>query len=114
MKCSVFKPKWYMYPGLKPIASDLEIILNAVCRASGIIKEDICSQKRKREIVAARQVFCYYARELTEHSYQKIGETVRKDYDHASVLYSVAIVDKMLSIKDKMIEDLVNKVSKLL
>ena len=103
----------YIYPGLdtKTIPSDLDIILSMVCRVSGVSKGEILSESRKREVVEARQIYCYYARKKTEHSSAKIGNLIGQD--HATVLHSIKKVNNMLCINDVAIKSLVNKVNKL-
>ena len=105
----------YIFPGLERvmgIANDLDAILSIICRASGVAKEDILSKSRKREVVAARQAYCYYAKQRTNHSLLVIGDLV--DRDHATVIHSINKIEDLIDTKDKMTLELIDRVNRLL
>ena len=65
----------------------LTTILNTVCDYYQLEKSDVCSKSRKDELVKARKMFCYFSREFSESSLQKIGDIV--GLTHCDVLYLV-------------------------
>lgn len=88
----------------------LEEILNKVCDYYKIKASDVKSQKRKREIVKVRQVFCYLSCKLTKSSLQRIAMYINKK-DHGTVLYHENEVEKFISFDEKYkqeIDDILN------
>lgn len=75
-------------------------IISEVARSYNVSENDILSNKRTKNLVLARQVAMFIARETTDLSYKAIGECFGKD--HTTVLYNVNQVDKFL--KDKPYE----------
>ena len=57
----------------------------AVSRASGFTVEEIRSPRRRKELVVARQLVCFLARELTSASFPQIGKYLG-GRDHSTVL----------------------------
>ena len=103
-------PSPYIYPGLAYIPSDLEQLLNRVAKAANLNVAELRSTSRRRHIIVAKQVFCYYARNNTRHSYSQIGECLGR-YDHSTVIHCVKTVNNM--INDPLIRDLLKKVEKI-
>jgi chromosomal replication initiation ATPase DnaA len=101
-------PSPYIYPGLPPAARDLEDILLAVCRASGVSKDLIRSRSRHSGIVAARQVYCWHARKTTTRPLKQIAQTAGMT-NHATVLHAIRKVDDLLYIGDKLTVTLIEK-----
>ena len=65
----------------------LTTILNTVCNYYQLEKSDVCSKSRKEELVKARKMFCYFSREFSDSSLQKIGDMVR--LKHCDVIYLI-------------------------
>lgn len=65
----------------------LTTILNTVCDYYQLEKSEVCSKSRKEELVKARKMFCYFSREFSDSSLQKIGDIV--GLSHCDVLYLV-------------------------
>ncbi|MBQ0084256.1 MAG: chromosomal replication initiator protein DnaA, partial [Clostridiales bacterium] len=78
----------------------IETIIEEVARTYRVTDADILSNKKTSSIVLARQVAMYIAHEITNLTYEKIGESFGKD--HSTVLYSVRKTEEYL--KDKPYE----------
>ena len=94
---------------LPHINSTLGTILDYVCLETGIYKNDILSDKQPRNIVEARQIYCYLAKKTTEYSLTDIGRFIKKD--HATVIYSIRTVDNLLE-KDKIFKNTYSQIIK--
>ena len=64
----------------------IDSVFKVVCNYYDISKKDVISQKRKEEIVEAREVVCYIFRNTTFFTFNKIGLIMNKN--HSSVLSS--------------------------
>jgi chromosomal replication initiator protein len=84
-------------------------ILAAVSAKLGISLNDIKSDKRQRNIVQARHVAMYLARELTDLSLPKIGERIG-GRDHTTVLHAVEKVGRLIG-EDRQMYDLVQQLT---
>ncbi|MFM1823191.1 MAG: Chromosomal replication initiator protein DnaA [Planctomycetota bacterium] len=69
-------------PGGAPIR--LGAIVEAVCGALGVAKDDLLGQGRHKRTVLARGVVAHLARELTAHSYPEIARALGRD-THSAV-----------------------------
>ncbi len=103
---------------LKNIVHDIDTEISidylhkVVTEYFNISLESIKSKTRKREIVIARHVAMYLAKQYTNHSLQSIG-----DYcggrDHSTVLHAIQTINNMLSTEHKfklVLEELKRKV----
>ena len=61
-------------------------VIGAVAKYYDVSLNDLVSRRRTRNVVSARHVAMYLARELTEHSLPTIGRVF--DRDHTSVLHA--------------------------
>jgi hypothetical protein len=80
-------------------------IAEQVCSATGFTMGELRSSCREMMLVAARQVFCYYAKEAG-YSSTVTGKFINKDHD--TVLYSVNKV-KELRDSDLIIKNYIKK-----
>jgi len=71
--------------------------------------EDLRKKSRKREVVVARQLSMYFAKEFTSESLKNIGEFFAKD--HSTVLYSHKAVRDMIDT-DTGFKDTVEKLKR--
>jgi len=86
----------------------IEKIISEVARSYNVSENDILSNRRTANLVLARKVAMYIAKEITGLSYKAIG--VKFGKDHTTVLYSVQKTEEY--IKDKpyekeLIEDII-------
>lgn len=84
----------------QPEPIKIEKIILEVARTYNVSESDILSNRRTADLVLARQVAMYIARETTNLSYKAIGESFGKD--HTTVLYNVNRIEDFL--KDKPYE----------
>lgn len=93
----------------KPEPIKVEKIISEVAHTYNVSESDILSNRRTAELVLARQVAMYIARETTDLSYKAIGESFGKD--HTTVLYNVNKIEEFLKDKPyqkELVEDLIN------
>lgn len=74
-------------------------ILQKVCDASGIMPHDILSKTRKREVVIARQLFCYLTMTYYNYTLVQVGRFLSRD--HSTVIHSVNAYTDYLQMKYK-------------
>lgn len=74
-------------------------ILQKVCDASGIMPHDILSKTRKREVVIARQLFCYLTMTYYNYTLVQVGRFLARD--HSTVIHSVNAYTDYLQMKYK-------------
>lgn len=73
----------------------IDHIMKCTCEYFGIKESVINSKSRAREIVVARQLVMYFAKQLTELPYQQIGLAIG-GRDHSTVLHACKAVQKQL------------------
>jgi chromosomal replication initiator protein len=78
----------------------IDKIQDVVSNYFKIALKEIHSKSRKREIVQARQVAMFLAKEHTDHSYSHIGNQVGKR-DHATVLHACKTVKDSMEVDKK-------------
>lgn len=86
---------------------ELEYIIRTVCEYFNLTEEQFHIKSRKREIVQARQIAMYFAKNYTKKSLAFIGFCIGRKY-HATAIYSVKTV-KDLYGTDKKIRLWVNE-----
>ncbi len=72
-------------------------IINTVCKHYGLGTDDICSKSRKRELVQARQIAMYLAKNNTDLPMAKIGLLIGQK-DHATVVYAYKTVRELCEV----------------
>lgn len=91
----------------------IDYIQKTVCEYFKVKMEDIQSKTRKRDVVQARQLAMYFAKQYTKASLASIGTQIGKR-DHATVLHACKTV-KNLQETDKQfrgyIEDISRKIA---
>ena len=91
----------------------IDYIQKTVCEYFKVKIEDIQSKTRKRDVVQARQLAMYFAKQYTKASLASIGTQIGKR-DHATVLHACKTV-KNLQETDKQfrgyIEDISRKIA---
>ena len=78
---------------------ELTEILQKVCDASGIMPHDIIAITRKREIVIARQLFCYITIKYFNYTLLQVGRFLNRH--HSTVIHSVNAYTDYLQMKYK-------------
>jgi chromosomal replication initiator protein len=90
----------------------IDKIQDVVSNYFKIAPKEIHSKSRKREIVQARQVTMFLAKEHTDHSYSHIGNLVGKR-DHATVLHACKTIKDSMEV-DKKFRSTMEKIEELL
>ncbi|MBN1320197.1 MAG: chromosomal replication initiator protein DnaA [Thermoleophilia bacterium] len=86
----------------------IDLILSTVAESTGVSLTEITGDKRSRQVVDARHVAMYLARELTDASLPKIGDRIG-GRDHTTVLHAVDKITKLMR-EDR---DMYNRVQRL-
>ena len=73
-------------------------ILHDVARISGVSVEQIVGKSRRKEIVIARQMFCYLARQYGWLNDTQIGKTI--GHDRVTVIHSSKVVETMIEVRN--------------
>ena len=78
----------------QPLPITIQRIVEEVSRTEGVSVEDLYSKKRRANIVHARKIALYMIREITNISYEMIGENFKMH--HSTVIYNVEqLIDDM-------------------
>ncbi len=91
----------------------IEAIQKLVCEHLNVPQELLKAKTRKREIVQARQISMYFAKELTKSSLKNIGLHFG-GRDHSTVIHAVQTVNDLVSIDKefrKNIDDIKKKIN---
>ena len=67
----------------------LESLLSVICKKLDVTVQEAKGTIRDAEIVRARQIYCYMAKEMG-YTYKKIGTIINRD--HATVIYGCKVV----------------------
>ncbi|MFN4196420.1 MAG: DnaA ATPase domain-containing protein [Caldimicrobium sp.] len=76
-------------------STDIELILDTVCRNFGITKEEIFSFSRKRNCSTARQAVIYLLRYVAKKNIKEIAKFLKKE--HSTIIYHLKIFEKKLN-----------------
>lgn len=81
--------------------NEIERILTATCKVLQLEPKEVLKRCRKRELVEARQITIYIAKQKTKQSLNRIGSffcTFKnpKGYDHATVHVSTKVVNNLI------------------
>jgi len=72
----------------------LDEIIDLVCNAYGVSRDELGGRSRKQRIVRPRQIAMYLCRRYSEASLKEIGRQLSRD--HSSVMYSIDAVEKRI------------------
>lgn len=87
-------------------------ILNAVSSYYSVSVSQITGKLKTSQVATARHVAIYLIRTMLDVSFVRIGELF-SNRDHATIMYSVNKVEKMLKTDEKMLT-VINKLKKQL
>lgn len=87
-------------------------IQKKVCSHFHILMSDMMSKNRSRNIALPRQVAMYIAKQLTDHSYNEIGNQFNKR-DHTTIMHGIKRIEKLLHT-DKALHDDITFLLKIL
>ena len=78
-------------------AITIDNIINTVCQHFGLDTNTIHTKSRKREVVQARQIAMYLAKNYTEFSTAKVGSLIGNK-DHATVLHACKTISELKEV----------------
>jgi len=93
--------------------TQVQQILEIVCRATGITEKEMLSKSRERRIVIPRQVFCWLAAKYTNTSLVDIGSFLGGKH-HTSIMYHVRQINDLISIHDEETLHLLDIITELI
>ena len=76
----------------------MELCINKVSNYYDIPLEVLKSKSRVREVVKARQIFCWLMRKNTRLSFRDIGKPLI--IDHSTVIHAIKTVENLIHTKD--------------
>lgn len=84
------------------VTTDIESIIRAVTRETGVTEQEMCNKGRQREYAEARAIVSWLARRYTSMTLTSIGKRLGRD--HISVIHYVRMVgawieEPMLNIR---------------
>lgn len=98
----------------QPVPVTIEKIVEEVSRTEGISIEDIYGKKQKANITHARKIAMYIIREVTNISYELIGEKFNKH--HSTVMYNVQQISEEIERDSKLarkVNDMISNIKDL-
>lgn len=92
---------------LRPVRRNISIadVQNKVCTHYNIDKQDLTSGSRVREVVRARQIAMYLAKQLTTKSLLEIAYSFNKK-DHTTVMHAIRTIEELNSSQDQVSQEL--------
>jgi chromosomal replication initiator protein len=110
---------YYIIPGIPQAPKKevrvitFDVVLNVVSIYTGLSKDEIIKKCRKREIIFARHLVCYFTRKFTNLALSTIGEHFGGQ-DHTTVLNGDRKIKGYLDIKDPQTCEAVETIENLL
>lgn len=95
----------------QPLPVTVQKIVDEISRCEGISSEDLYSKKRKANIVHARRIAIYIMREITNSTYEVIGETF--GFNYSTVLFHYNELIKEMESDSKLkrrVEDMIDNI----
>jgi hypothetical protein len=80
--------------------TQVQQILEIVCRATGITEKQMLSKSRERRIVIPRQVFCWLAAKYSNESLVEIARFLGGKH-HTTIMHSIQQVNDKIDIYDE-------------
>ncbi|MCH5317608.1 MAG: chromosomal replication initiator protein DnaA [Eubacterium sp.] len=96
---------------IEPLPVTIQRIVEEVSRTEGVSVEDIYSNKHRANIVHARRIALYIIREVTNISYEMIGENFNKH--HSTVLYNIEQLTNDMNNDSRLkrkVNDIINNI----
>ena len=95
----------------QPLPVTVQKIVDEIGRCEGVSSEDLYSKKRKANIVHARRIAIYIMREITNSTYEVIGDTF--GFNYSTVLFHYNELIKEMEANSKLkrrIEDMIDNI----
>lgn len=98
----------------QPVPVTIEKIVEEVSRTEGIPIDDIYGKKQKAEVTRARKIAMYIIRDVTNSSYEAIGEKFNKH--HSTVMYNIEQLKEEMEKDNRLktvVEDMINNINSM-
>lgn len=98
----------------QPVPITIEKIVEEVSRTEGISIDDIYGKKQKAEITRARNISMYIIRDVTNSSFEAIGEKFNKH--HSTVMHSINKITEEMNKDTRLksvVEDMINNIKSM-
>ncbi len=98
----------------QPVPITIEKIVEEVSRTEGVSIEDIYGKKQKAEITRARNISMYIIRDVTNSSFEAIGEKFNKH--HSTVMHSINKITEEMNKDSRLksvVEDMINNIKSM-
>ena len=79
-------------------------ILEKVCKYYRISKEELLSTSRSSNLVKARQVIVYFAKEMTQDSLNTIGDFLKRK--HSTIIHSLEEIKKDMQLNPSLVKEI--------
>jgi len=83
-----------------------EVVINEVCKRTGVTYEELKSKCRKRHLVEARYLYAYIMKKKSNYSLEKIGSQINRD--HSMMIYYNNMFESIASYNTDMFLNYVN------
>jgi len=93
VKIKVYKRNYYRRKIMK---QQFENIISIVCNEFNVSAEDIKGDFKPKNVISARQLYCYLATYTTKASSTNIGGFINRS--HSTVLHSVKTVENQIDV----------------
>lgn len=96
---------------VQPLPVTISRIVEEVSRTTGISSEEIYGKMQKANISHARKITFYIVRNVTNMSYEDIGEEFKKH--HSTVMYNIEQIEKEMKTNSKLarqVNDIINNI----
>ena len=79
-------------------------ILEKVCKYYRISKDELLSTSRSSNLVKARQVIVYFAKEMTQDSLNTIGDFLKRK--HSTIIHSLEEIKKDMQLNPSLVKEI--------
>lgn len=84
----------------QPLPVTVRRIVEEVSRTTGVTIDEIYGKRQTAKISGARKIACYVIREVTNMSYENIGEEFHKH--HSTVMYNINEISRLMKSDTKL------------
>lgn len=88
-------------------------IMQIICNQTGEPKQNILNRTRRREVVIARQLICFYAKIYSGMSHKTIAQSLGYK-DHTTSIHSIQCIKDLIDSGNEVITGLVARINQQL
>ncbi len=86
------------------VLPERELLMGTIMTVCGVTWDEVKSKSRKREIVLARQLYCFFARKHLHTTYKVIGEDIG-GRDHTTAIHGARTMEDLISVGSPDVRD---------